>query len=373
MTIVSCGIVSVHTCYPIIMAAFSSCVCYLYLCWGSKENNNTIYHSLFAFLGQSLVGVVELLRLSIKRFQLIKISACNDLKSINTKHFQNTSKYDYLKLIGIIALVSGLNCGVIILKNYIGSYNVSSKNQTLTYFTSIIIGNIVLSIIMTCLCLPHNIYRHHFISIIVVILGIIPFFISSIYCAINTSDSGFPKSDFLLVIPISLLVSIQQIMEKQLIEKEFISQYFLVTIEGIFGLIVMCIILLLGCPDDFLFWNYILLFSLAYLGMNIFRIVTIIYYTPIHQTIGDSLSIIFNCYIYIQDYIKKLSNGCEYEIAFASIGVVLILIGFAIYFDVLIVYFCKMATHTSKELIKKGETFKTSLVNDYSSFDISDN
>lgn len=356
------------------MAAFSSTIFYCYYYYFSNETllltdiEKIIIYSFFPFLGQSIAGILEIIRLCIRKYQLKKKQNLSyEIKASRTKYIIKKSQYEYVKLIAILLLISMVNSRVIVFKSL---YLIN--NSCLYYYTSLKIENIIFTTLLTVFCLPCYIYKHQYISIIIAILGIVPIIISNIlyehFSDLN-NNSAF-KLNFLIMIPIALLFSIQQIAEKTLIEKTFISQYLIMTIEGLFGLIVIGVITLSNMSCNHSIYTIISLSYIAilYFGMNTFRILTIIEYTPIHQVIGDSLSIVFTCFIHIIDYTDQQEPTF---LIINSIGFALITIGFLIYFDIIIFNCLNMNTHTSKELSERGELFKVRLINDDDTFNIS--
>ena len=115
------------------------------------------------------------------------------------------------------------------------------EGKYIFYFEIVIKASSVFFLAILChFCLRYKYYRHHYLSIILIFLGMIPIIISQLFF----KDKIKPQSWLIsLMLFSSYLVfcSIKECIEKYLMEIYFLNPFKLVFFEGIIGTIIMAI------------------------------------------------------------------------------------------------------------------------------------
>lgn len=230
-------------------------------------------------------------------------------------------------------------------------------------------------LILSLLCkfiLRYPIFKHQWLSLGLIIIGIIFVFIRT-----------FAKEDILVLlkqigiyIMTYLFWACQEISEKYLMENQFISPFEILLFEGSFGLVISIVLIAIfnniTCPRYFDFCiegkpieeiletlkiigsnggiiGLLVLFFFTSAGYNIFRLSINKIYTPTHKAIADILSaFIWECVWYILD-----TNKTEWYIILNVIGYLIMIIGTLLYNEIIILYLWGFQSNTKKEILMR--------------------
>lgn len=198
-----------------------------------------------------------------------------------------------------------------------------------------------------------KLHRHHYFGLILIFIGIIfmsfKYFIESFNVCI------------LLLIVSNCLYSLMEIIEKWLMDIQYVSVYKLIFIEGTYGTIIMVIVILISntvCNSniissigklfstDYTYYIQMLLYILATLGYNVF--IDLINKTsgPTHRVVSDTLTSIIRL---ILSFIVQQNK----YVFLAIIGDILIVLGSIIFNEIIIIYICNLEESTKEEIIKR--------------------
>ena len=200
-----------------------------------------------------------------------------------------------------------------------------------------------------------KLHRHHYFGLILIFIGIIFMSFKYFIESFNTC--------ILLLIVSNCLYSLMEIIEKWLMDIQYISVYKLIFIEGTYGTIIMVIVILISnivCDNniissigklfstDYTYYIQMLLYILATLGYNVF--IDLINKTsgPTHRVVSDTLTSIISL---ILSFI--LRGGSRYVFVILIIGDILIVLGSIIFNEIIIIYICNLEESTKEEIIKR--------------------
>ena len=219
--------------------------------------------------------------------------------------------------------------------------------------------------------LKKSLYRHHYISLALITIGLI--------CVFAQGISSFQYTIIYNIIG-NFFYAMNEILYNWIMEYKFVSSYELVAISGLFGCVLGTIICLIfsniKCVDwlpicnergtmlDYINeiknifsnkWHLIevgafVFFSLCY---NTFHFLTNKNLSPTHRIIGDSVSSIFTMIITI---IKgnQPSSSLTVFILLQLIGHVPIVLGIVIYNEMMIVHLCGLDVNTTKAIKERA-------------------
>ena len=192
--------------------------------------------------------------------------------------------------------------------------------------------------------LKYTMYRHHIAGIGIVIFGTI------------INDILFYKKildiDFILLFSVQLINAWEQILEKDLIEINFLGIYELLAIEGIIGFIFSIVIIQIFFSVEKIKQigiEIILIFLVSCGVYNICRLKIIQIYGPIHRCVGDNF-VIFILWIIdlYDDKYFELDDICH------VIGYICCIIGSIIFTEMISISLCNLNINTKKEQIKRA-------------------
>ena len=218
--------------------------------------------------------------------------------------------------------------------------------------------------------LHSSIYYHHYFAIgLTVILELVLRFLPTY----SSVDYGTLAILFSLLLLCDLFISSKHIIEKYLLEKKYMNFAVLIFIEGVVGIItnvififlfsaIPCFFNLSFCKDtSFSNLNQFLsnfkehaldlfIFYLLSIGVDLFVLLTIKYFTPTHR-------FIFNLFTSIIQIVIHLINSYEssvWMVVIKIISYIFILGACLIYNEILVLNFCKLSEYTKKEIIRRG-------------------
>ena len=233
---------------------------------------------------------------------------------------------------------------------------------------------IIITIIFGLIFFKYEIYNHQILSIILILIG---FFSNIILTFIEnnlTIDFLYILLGFLFTYVITTLILF---WEKSIMEKERISPYKLLFLEGIFGTIINLLAFIpsyyINCTGSFSicngqlynigntithmketdFWIFLVLLFVSSLCFNVFVRLSLHCFTPTHLNVSDALSTVM-----YWGYVK-IANMNKEDIFISSYyplpGYILIIVGTLIYNEILIFYFCNFEYNTKKEITLRAE------------------
>ena len=334
---------------------------------------HVILYTFFEEFSYILCGILEILSCLImknvkkEKERIIK-------KKISITHISNLGGFDievrkekknivYLHLV-IIAVIH-ISCEVAI-------YGSSFTSVSSIYVDIFKILSVVASGAICLFVFDYKLFLHHYVSILLSLGSVIIITILSII------DQGFAFNiyNFLFYIAEIILYAIIEVYEKWMMLYKFISPFSLLFFEGLFGLGIKIIIVLilyfipckegaLLCVDNQIinfsdFFGiigknkflilYIIIYILVTACLHVFRISTNKYYTPTHRVVADSLVLIY-VYIYFLIYSQKITiwvcvvKICCYLILFFAC---------LLYHEIIIANFCRLNYNTATAISRRS-------------------
>lgn len=306
MKLFSIGITSIYFFFPILCSIFGCLRTVLF----TNKFNHPLFQTLFMFFGETLCIIFEIISRCIAKRKSSRdstISIINNELIMEKTGIHIHSKTKYLKGLPLLILSSLLDFGSFTLFTILGSmdtFNLMAESKIIPF---------IIMAFLTTYFLGYSLHRHHFVSLLLVIIGLLALMVKNL---IKIKEPLYFTGFTLLA---QLLISIKQVSDKHIMDKEYISPFVLLTIEGMVGLIAslisfFCFPLFFchssscqGWSSNTVAWEEIkviftdknklifaflsLLISLIY---NILLTHTIRYFTPSHRTISDTLSAIFS-------------------------------------------------------------------------------
>ena len=279
------------------------------------------------------------------------------------------SKIKKIKIIAIIFILAFID--------FLASISyVYSTSSPIDYLLNIINRSVTLffATIFSIFILHYEYYRHHWIGLFLVIIGLLIIALKELTYILNSISmknfSIFPIA--IKIIVEYILYSVFIVVEKYCMDVKYISSYTLVGLEGISGLFLcFCLsITIIIFPNtlnltmsyffDFfsLIWTKdksiliqygLFIFSLA--SYNSFRVSTIQYFYPTYLGFSGILAtfciFIINCFI-----------GYTFSSFFLQLGAYCIMIiGILIYLEILQLNFCKLGEYTSFSIASRSKSY----------------
>lgn len=272
-----------------------------------------------------------------------------ETKRSNAKFHQITdlSIKKILKIVGLIFLTCLIDC--------VGSIALTIvENDGGTEFLELIykLFTMGLTAVLSRYLLHYQYYIHHIIGYGILVLGL------SFFSVLEIIGNFKVINDILVIIIlfiIYLLSSFIDIIEKYLMETEYVSPFLIISTEGAFGLILSfisfqflndtCTSTFFICKTPISYWdnfkkffedsNLIIALILFFIGVfcvNTFKMLTNQRYSPTHRAIGDNLSafifwiIQFFAFKKQEELWKTILKGVTYVIMFLGIFIFLELI-----------------------------------------------
>lgn len=381
---ISCGTLSLEMLCPFIAPIF----CFIdSLCLTSlspKWKKHTTLKVFCLSLGQLLSGII----LQLIQFLMTVSAQSSKRHTFNNNRHRNkisiispdyihtkTTKYFVLIIPAVFYLLSMFSV-------YFASEFFSYQ---ITKLTAIIV-QIIFASIVCWIGLSLYLYKHHFWSFSVIIMGYI------IVLAINYSFfvKNCTSNSIVLHLTVNFLAyiffTIEEFFEKLFMNKYYITPPLILLIEGAFNTIVMSsligILHLIPCDGYWLKWQYCdpnyqkdHIESFTYLtelfndeyngwffiglivssgGFNTMVKYTVYKYSPIHRCVSDLLSCIFSVF-----YFELPSNGVSFtglrtsQIIIMMTGYGIILLSCLVYNEFIILGCCGLSENTKKMIIAR--------------------
>ena len=300
----------------------------------------------------------------------------NEFSFINI-HIPILGKNTVILSIFIIALLDFISFNIL---SFVCSYNRGVLANDLQSETRNV--KIIITIIIGLIFFKNEIYNHQILSIILILIG---FFFNIILTFIKnnlTIDFFYILLGFLCTYVITSLILF---WEKSIMEKERISPYKLLFLEGIFGTIINLLAFIpsyyINCTNSFGicngrlydlgktithmketdFWIFLILLFLSSLCFNVFVRLSLHCFTPTHLNVSDALStVMYWGYVKIANINKEdIFINSYYPLP----GYILIIVGTLIYNEILIFYFCNFEYNTKKEITLRAENDVNNTIN----------
>ena len=251
-----------------------------------------------------------------------------------------------------------------------------TKNDLLDFIINIL--SMISMSIFSIFILHYKYYQHHFIGVLIVFIGII---IHALFLSSEHLPNTFLNS--ILIIIIYVISSLIEVIEKYLIDIQYINPYLIISLQGIIGVVVIGILLLIfnniPCPkeasfcekekmiEDFnetmriLFSNKesiigIILMFFGICGFNIFRMKTIQIYSPTHRVLTNIITSflhwIFVDLIFYNYFEMKLTDTLEIIIV-KLISYFISLIGLSIFLEIIIINAFNLNRNTNKAITER--------------------
>lgn len=341
-----------------------------------EKEKAAFFRTWIMFIGETLVG---LLFLVINLF----------LKKTDKK---NKSEEDDKKIhVDSVEYISGINAKKKVLKDWTINVLILLILGALDFFGSFCLNIIridnkylellvkvfyvMLQVVMCIYFLNFQYYRHHYIGILILFIGVIFAEIGYYF-----DKNGKWKLSIPPVICGLLFVifdSIQETSEKYIMDSRFVDPLVILVIEGFFSVITIPLILflfskfcgeneedikLLLCDNaqyilkgkiklegaKKILWLIPLVF--VYGLFNYFRVQTNFFFTPTHRTISDNFSLLIQWIISRSRISEKHYIHLIYEIP----GYLMIVFGTLLFHEIISVAIFKMNKNTAKEYEKRG-------------------
>ena len=184
---------------------------------------------------------------------------------------------------------------------------------------------------------------------------------------------------YLLVFCHFIFVSFTDIVEKYLFDYNFLNPFLILMSEGIFGFILASFYSIFNNPfreiiniyNEFESWKFILLivflilYSIFSLGLNMYKILSNIYYSPMTKSLAAYLlNYIFIIYFFISEK-DFMTEGKKNYIYFIVNLVLSVLIDFIalIYIEIIIFKFCGLDKDTHEIISYRATTKDIELTN----------
>ena len=377
--LISLGYLSIHLLFPF-LTPILNCVKQFVSNQFPDHNIEGLIYLLYVvlFLSQMLCGIFELIskiRQKTTKSKYISQQKVNpERTTLSSKKVslldspKKTSRivYFFLILISFLDLLSSISISIITLLSPNVEDNVESEIR-------------IIQIVFLCfLCkifLKYSIHRHHIVSIIIIGIGM------SLVCLDTFSNIAISSSTIIeavLYLLCYLLYAIQDVIEKHIMEKEYISPFGLLFFEGLFGIIFLFILFCISfyipaywyeadtigqcileifsfffAENPFLLL-YLFLFILASVGYNLFIVLTNYYFSPSHIIVSDTLSSIIT---WILTVITNKSTNFTSHWYYVSkiLGFILIFLGSLIYNEIIICHIHKLDENTKKQIIERAK------------------
>ena len=344
-SLLSLGTINKNIKYPILLGVTHSFIRISFaLMRGKDAANCALIQNCIMYLGEFLIIFLYLI----------------ETKRSNAKFHQITdlSIKKILKIVGLIFLTC--------LIDFVGSISLTIvETYKGTEFLELIykLFTMGLTAVLSRYLLHYQYYIHHIIGYGILLVGLACYSFLEIIGNFKESEESQESQEsqeigilgiFVLFI-IYLLSSFIDIIEKYLMEAEYVSPFLIISTEGAFGLILSfisfqflndtCTKTFFICETPISYWNNfkkffedsnliiaLILFFIGVFCVNTFKMLTNQRYSPTHRAIGDNLSAFIFWIIQFFEFKKQeelwktILKGVTYVIMFLGIFIFLELI-----------------------------------------------
>ena len=284
-----------------------------------------------------------------------------------------------IKSILIIILIVCINFPSTVIQLYI------FQNNFLEFLEKIVNGlSLVFATILCALILNYRYYKHHVVGLCILLTGHTLFSVYDLY--VTGENAEFPDMiNIILFIALYIWVSVQEVLEKYLMEKHYLSPYLIIGLEGICGIVVMCLVFIIiifkidyvNC-DNFKFllkkiWDnpFIIvidiLFLLSVFAYNIFRLLTNQFYSPTYICVSTVFGDFFKwvCTIVIvliaialgeddkEEKETSIPSAFEYIVKFLAYG--LMIFGIFLYLEIIQLNIFELDANTKVSIMERTD------------------
>lgn len=229
-------------------------------------------------------------------------------------------------------------------------------------------------------------HRHHFLGLLVNSIGIFLNIFIGIKLIIRLFGDDVVDT-LIVILPIinCILLSLQECLEKYMLDYKYVSPYAILSFEGIVGVVFIGILTFIAdsipcgnltellcagidgkegnrhLEDISLIFNqitifpnfiYFLVLMLAFYCYDIAKVLTHQHFSPVHRYIGDAFGymLIWFYLFIVMSIINKSDRIPGIAIFGTTIGFVLIFIGSFIYLEIIVIKACNLDKNTKKEI-----------------------
>ena len=337
-----------------------------------KFSQHPLIVSLIMFLSECLAGTVEIVFCCINRSKrLVRTSIIDGkkqevIKVIKEKplNFSSTKVFLLISMSAFIDLICYTVISFLYSSKEIETQNIPSEMRiTPIFFMSV----------LSWKNFHFEIYKHHLVSIGIVGVGFILICINRLIKLENLLVI------FIVFICVHIVYSVKQINDKYIMDKKYISPFYLLLYQGIIGSIftIICIFIsyAIPCKENWTFCEgnkfedftevinklgqhldvipflFLLLFSSTF--VNVFLMLIKKYLTPTHRSVADSFNAFFT-WAYTFTYDQGWSNKWDSMNFLDIFGYLLIIIGCLIYNEIIILHVLGLDRDTKKEIIERA-------------------
>jgi hypothetical protein len=328
---------------------------------------NSLIFAILMFLGEFFGGLTIFIYQSLASKQKNRKGYHFGIKLIGNI-FKLNRRDGYFKIVILIFFAAFFNfMQFIIASFYIPKFNIVSTTATYRF------GGIII-IIGALLCyfnLRIKILKHQFYSLIIIIICSILMIIFEFIFKIN----GVLIKDFSLayffVICNLIFVAFTDIIEKYLLEFDFMDPFLTLLMESIFGFIFIAIfsfgnnpfedVIRLFVENDV--GNFIFLIILLVLyfvfsaGTNVYKLLSNVYYTPMAKSIAiyilNPILLIYS-YFYENDFQIEGKSNIIYLIVNIILSIIIGFFGF-VYNEFLVLFCCGLEFETHLVISKRSQ------------------
>jgi len=228
------------------------------------------------------------------------------------------------------------------------------------------------SSILSYFVLEFPIFKHQILSIIIILICLIIVIITEI---INNEKSLEHTILLLLLMLINhIFNSGIDIIEKYLLEYDFINPFKMLMMEGIMGFLLSLFLLIFQSPlkklkkayndedvNFFLLIIFLILYFLLSGGRNIYRVTTNKLYSPMTKALSDYILVpllIIYYYIMEEDFKVNGKTLLYYFIINLIISFIIVFCGL-IYNELIVLFFCKFEHDTHYEVSKRAKKIES--------------
>jgi hypothetical protein len=283
-----------------------------------------------------------------------------------------------IKMILLLFMASYVDFTEYVLSSYYIPKSYTDVSKSLEWRLKSII--ICTSAFFSYFFLKFEIFKHQIITIIITLISLISVIITEI---IVYTKEGEYESKYILKVLFLMLVdhifnSSLDVIEKYLLEYDYMNPYQMLMFEGIFGIILSLLFSILHDPfnefrdisnESTSKFNWLIVCIIFYFllsgGRNVYRVATNKLYSPTHKALLDYILVpILIIYYYIGDddfTIKKEEEDKSifyYFFINLIISFIVVICGL-IYNELIIIFFCGLEYDTHYEVSKRAKNIES--------------